>query len=199
MSLFSEILRLIISIFIAWLITRLPLVVLPRISIRPLELIEHPHDPEINDNLILQILRVRRAYWASIPFGLIPLILGILMIIQSPSSVGFGLIIGSSWVILSRLIPFDLDHLSHSPYSMNLIHELNRIKIEKYPCCEIPTPVWSLDAVKCLECSHVLLNHPRPDLGRKRSDGILLGALRIMILDGQGFSESSSKISSEEE
>ena len=127
------------------------------------------------------------------------MILGILMIIQSPTSVGFGLIIGSSWVILSRLIPFDLDYLSHFPYSMNLVHELNRIRIEKYPCCEIPKPVWSLDAVKCSECSHVLLNHPRPDLGRKRSDGILLGALRIMILDGHAFTEPNSDRFSEEE
>ena len=199
MSLFSEIIRLVVSILVAWLVTRLPLVVLPRISIRPLELIDHPYDPEIDESLILQILRVRRAYWASIPFGLIPLILGILMIIQSPSSVGFGLIIGSSWVILSRLVPFDLDHLSRFPYSMNLVHELNRIRIEKYPCCKIPKPVWSLDAVKCLECSHIFLNHPRPDLGRKRSDGVLFGALRIMVLDGHPFTESNSEISLEEE
>ena len=199
MSLLSEIIRLVVSMLVAWLITRLPLVVLPRISIRPLELIDHPNDPEINENLILQILRVRRAYWASIPFGLIPLILGILMIIQSPSSVGFGLIIGSSWVILSRLVPFDLDHLSYFPYSMNLVHELNRIRIEKYPCCDIPKPIWSLDAVKCSECSHILLDHARPDLGRKRSDGILFGALRIMILDGHAFSEPNSDIFSEEE
>ncbi|MBA41227.1 MAG: hypothetical protein CMB17_05090, partial [Euryarchaeota archaeon] len=67
MSLFSEIIRLVVSILVAWLITRLPLVVLPRISIRPLELIDHPYDPEIDESLILQILRVRRAYWASIP------------------------------------------------------------------------------------------------------------------------------------
>ena len=199
MSLLSEIIRLVVSMLVAWLITRLPLVVLPRISIRPLELIDHPNDPEINENLILQILRVRRAYWASIPFGLIPLILGILMIIQSPSSVGFGLIIGSSWVILSRLVPFDLDHLSYFPYSMNLVHELNRIRIEKYPCCAIPKPVWSLDAVKCSECSHILLDHARPDLGRKRSDGALFGALRIMILDGHAFTEPNSDILSEEE
>ena len=199
MSLLSEIIRLVVSMLVAWLITRLPLVVLPRISIRPLELIDHPNDPEINENLILQILRVRRAYWASIPFGLIPLILGILMIIQSPSSVGFGLIIGSSWVILSRLVPFDLDHLSYFPYSMNLVHELNRIRIEKYPCCDNPKPIWSLDAVKCSECSHILLDHARPDLGRKRSDGILFGALRIMILDGHAFTEPNSDIFSEEE
>ena len=199
MSLFPEISRLIVSILVAWLITRLPLVVLPRISIRPLELIEHPYDPQINENLILQILRVRRAYWASIPFGLIPLVLGLIMILQSPSSVGFGLIIGSSWVILSRLVPFDLDHLIQFPYSMNLIHELNRIRIEKYPCCEYNNPVWSLDAVKCSECSHILLNHPRPDLGRKRTDGFLFGALRIMILDGHPFAESSSFLTIEEE
>ena len=199
MTLYSEILRLVISIFVAWLITRLPLVVLPRISIRPIELIEHPHDPEINDALILQILRVRRAYWASIPFGLIPLLLGIIMIVQSPSSVGFGLIIGSSWVILSRLVPFDLDDLTRFPYSMNLIHELNRIRIEKYPCCSLSNPVWSLDAVKCSECSHVLLNQPRPDLGRKRNDGLFLGSLRIMILDGHSFFESNSDSISEEE
>ena len=55
MSLLSEIIRLVVSMLVAWLITRLPLVVLPRISIRPLELIDHPNDPEINENLILQL------------------------------------------------------------------------------------------------------------------------------------------------
>ncbi len=199
MSLFLEITRLVLSILVAWLITRLPLVVLPRISLRSLELVEHPHDPQIDEPLILQILRVRRAYWASIPFGLIPLVLGTIMIIQSPSSVGFGLIIGSSWVILSRLVPFDLGPLVQFPYSMNLIHELNRIRIEKYPCCSNPNPVWSLDSVKCSKCSHVLLDHPRPDLGRKRSDGMLLGALRIMILDGHPFAESNANRLNEEE
>ena len=81
----------------------------------------------------------------------------------------------------------------------HLVHELNRIRIEKYPCCDNPKPIWSLDAVKCSECSHILLDHARPDLGRKRSDGILFGALRIMILDGHAFTEPNSDILSEEE
>ncbi len=56
MSLLSEIIRLVVSILVAWLITRLPLVVLPRISIRPLELIDHPNDPEINETLISEVI-----------------------------------------------------------------------------------------------------------------------------------------------
>ncbi len=198
MSFLPELSRLLLAMFVAWFITRIPLVILPRMSLRPLDLIEHPFDPEINDSLILQILRIRRAYWASIPFGLIPLIFGIMMLSQSPSSVGFGLVVGSSWVMLSRIVPFDLDPMSRFPYSMSLIHELNRIRLEPYPCCKSSNPVWALDSVRCSCCSYVLLDYPRPDLGRSRSDGRIFGSLRVMVLDGHPFSESRETRTEEE-
>lgn len=198
MSFLPELFRLILAMIVAWFVTRIPLVILPRISIRPLDLVEHPFDPEINESLILQILRIRRAYWASIPFGLIPLIFGVLMLSQSPSSVGFGLVVGSSWVMLSRIVPFDLDPMLRFPYSMGLIHELNRIRLEPYPCCKSSNPVWALDSVRCSSCSHMMLNYPRPDLGRNRSDGRILGSLRVMILDGHPFSESREESTEEE-
>ncbi|HJM66847.1 MAG TPA: hypothetical protein QF555_04815 [Candidatus Thalassarchaeaceae archaeon] len=199
MAFLPELSRLLIAMFIAWFFTRIPLVILPRISIRTLDLVDHPNPPEVNEFLILQILRIRRAYWASIPFGLIPLVLGIIMLNQSPSSVGFGLIVGSSWVILSRIVPFDLDPMFRFPYSMNLIHELNRIRVESYPCCKSSNPFWFLDSVRCSSCSHILLDYPRPDLGRTRIDGWLWGSLRVMILDGHSLSESNLTTNSEEE
>ncbi len=198
MSFLPELFRLLLAMFVGWFLTRIPLVILPRISIRPLELIEHPFNPEINDSLILQILRIRRAYWASIPFGLIPLIFGIMMLSQSPSSVGFGLVVGSSWVILSRIVPFDLDPMFRFPYSMSLIHELNRIRLEPHPCCKSSNPVWALDSVRCSSCSYVMLDYPRPDLGRSRSDGRILGSLRVIVLDGHPFTESRETRTEEE-
>ena len=195
---FMRISGLFVAMIVAWFLTRLPLIILPRISIRPLNIREHPLDPDVDEALILQVLRIRRAYWASIPFGLIPLVLGIIMISQSPSSVGFGLIVGSSWVILSRVVPFDLDSIRRFPYSMDLIHELNRIRFERHPCCSESNPVWTLDCVRCSSCSYIMLNCPRPDLGRKRSDGFFLGAIRVLILDGHPFSESN-QIENEEE
>ena len=96
MSFSVEVARFIVALSISWFLTRIPLYLLPRINLHDLPLVDHPASPSVDEALILQLLRVRRAYWASIPIGLVPIVIGLLMIIQSPSSFGFGLIVGAS-------------------------------------------------------------------------------------------------------
>ncbi|DAC26479.1 MAG TPA: hypothetical protein HA330_02815, partial [Candidatus Thalassarchaeaceae archaeon] len=96
MSLSIELSRFLIALSISWFVTRIPLFLLPRITLHDLPLVDHPAPLPVDETLVLQLLRVRRAYWASIPIGLVPIVLGLLMIIQSPSSFGFGLIVGAA-------------------------------------------------------------------------------------------------------
>ena len=48
-------------------------------------------------------------------------------------------------------------------------------------CCESINPQWEVECVRCTNCSRVLLDYPRPDLGRIRIDGILKGGLRLIL------------------
>ncbi|DAC22424.1 MAG TPA: hypothetical protein HA345_05500 [Candidatus Thalassarchaeaceae archaeon] len=193
MSLSIELSRFIIALSISWFVTRLPLFLLPRITLHDLPLVDHPAPLPIDEALILQLLRVRRAYWASIPIGLVPIVLGLLMIVQSPSSFGFGLIVGAAWVLIARITPFSLEPTGRYPYSMALIHELNRLRLEPVSCCTNPSPSWELDGVRCISCHALLLAESRPDLGRRRSDNILAALLRVILLDGRPFVDAAEE------
>ena len=193
MSFTVEIARFIVALSISWFLTRIPLYLLPRINLHDLPLVDHPASPPVDEVLVLQLLRVRRAYWASIPIGLVPIVIGLLMIIQSPSSFGFGLIVGAAWVLIARITPFALDPTGRYPYAMGLIHELNRIRLEPPPCCPSPIPVWEIDGVRCTSCHRLLLAESRPDIGRRRSDNLLLGAMRVILLDGRPFTDAAEE------
>ena len=87
------------------------------------------------------------------------------------------------------------------PYSLNLIFDLNllinsgRLKEvfleegmeidETLICCKNIDPHWEISSVKCSNCDRLLLNHPRPDLGRVRVDGVLGGTARVLFLDSR--------------
>tara|TARA_B110000444_G_scaffold195038_1_gene185468 strand:- start:27786 stop:27947 length:162 start_codon:yes stop_codon:yes gene_type:complete len=53
--------------------------------------------------------------------------------------------------------------------------------------------MWEVIAVRCTTCGKNLLNIPRPDLGRPRSDGWIMGFVRLLLTDGKPI------IASEEE
>lgn len=193
MSFSVEITRFVVALSISWFVTRIPLFLLPRIALHELPLVDHPAPPPVDEALILQLLRVRRAYWASIPIGLVPIALGLLMIIQSPSSFGFGLIVGASWVLIARITPFTLNPIGRYPYAMGLIHELNQISLEPTPCCADSSPIWEIDGVRCASCNRLLLAESRPDIGRRRSDKFLLGVMRVILLDGRPFTDAAEE------
>lgn len=184
---------LIISVGIVWILTRLPMVILPRFRINPDRLVAHPAAPAIDEHLVVAMLRLRRSYWMAIPFALVPLGYGLLMLRFLPSAIGFGLTVGGGWVLLSRLLPASLAPRRRTPYSMPLIHELNRIRLHSADCCVKIELLWQPDAVRCVACGAVHLSEARPDLGRKRSDGWLLGSLRLLLLDGRPATDHTTE------
>ena len=42
-------------------------------------------------------------------------------------------------------------------------------------------------------CRKLLLSESRPDLGRRRSDNLLLGFLRVVLLDGRPFTDAAEE------
>ena len=137
----------------------------------------------------------------SILFTLPSLIFGWVMITWADSALGFGLFLSSGWTIISRLLPDSSGKKYNYPYSLRLIFDLNllinsgRLKdvlveegmdINKSLICwDSINPQWEVECVRCTNCSRVLLDYPRPDLGRIRVDGILKGGLRLILLDSR--------------
>tara|TARA_B100000242_G_scaffold137604_1_gene97741 strand:+ start:3973 stop:4287 length:315 start_codon:yes stop_codon:yes gene_type:complete len=100
----------------------------------------------------------------------------------------------SGWLVLSRATGFIAGEKPH--WNKDLAMELqlvrNRARSED-SCCNLPHPVWEITAVRCKSCGQTLLARPRPDLGRPRRDGKIMGFLRLLISDGKPI------VSSEEE
>ena len=101
-------------------------------------------------------------------------------------AIGFGLWCVSGWLILSRLTGFISDE--DPPWTKQLAMHLqlvrNKADSEK-SCCNLPYPVWQVTCVRCTNCGSKLLNKPRPDLGRRRSDGFIRGFFRLIVTDGR--------------
>ena len=43
---------------------------------------------------------------------------------------------------------------------------------------------WKILTVSCATCGKLLDKLPRPDLGRKRMDGLFVGGFRLLLTDG---------------
>ena len=84
-----------------------------------------------------------------------------------------------------RDIPLPGDKLQFADFRLRFLVdeglEINNALI----CCENINPQWEVACVRCLNCDRLLLNHPRPDLGRIRTDGFLKGGLRVLLLDSR--------------
>ncbi len=193
MAFVESLAALIISVGTVWILTRMPMVILPRFRINPDRLTAHPAAPSVDEHLVVAMLRLRRSYWMAIPFAFVPLGYGLLMLRFVPSAIGFGLTVGGGWVLLSRVLPASLAPRRRTPYSMPLIHELNRISLHPADCCVDIELLWQPDAVRCVACGAVHLAEARPDLGRKRSDGWLLGSLRLLLLDGRPATDHTTE------
>jgi len=192
MAFIEPVAALVTSVALVWVLTRLPMVVFPRLRIGRQRLAPHPGQVAVDEHLIISLHRMRRSYWLAVPFAFVPLGYGLLMLRFLPTALGFGLTVGSGWVIVSRLLPASLAPRRRSPYSMALIQDINRVRLHPARCCDEPQPVWQPDAVRCAACQAVHIAEARPDLGRKRSDGWLLGGLRLLLLDGRPATDSTT-------
>ncbi len=168
----------------------------------------HPESVPITYELLDRILILRRLYWMSIFFTIPSLIYGWIMITWATSPLGFGLFLSSGWTIVSRLLPDSSQTQYFYPYSLNLIFDLNLLINssrlndvlategldidESLICCKSIDARWEVASVRCLNCNRLLLNHPRPDLGRIREDGLIKGGLRLLLLDSRPLLSSKN-------
>jgi len=53
--------------------------------------------------------------------------------------------------------------------------------------------MWEVTCIRCKACGTVLLNEPRPDLGRPRSDGWIMGFVRLVLTDGKPIMASDEE------
>ena len=167
----------------AVLLPRLPLAVLPRLSLMEGGLRPFPDAQPIDESLLSQLLVLRGIWRASFIFSLIPLGLGFVLMKSQPRGIALGLFLGGGWSILSRLVPSDGFSIPNTPYPTGLLYDLNEIRLAEQKCCSSAEVVWKTTEVSCLGCGFVHLRRGRPDLGRRRSDG-LLGYVRLLLLDG---------------
>ena len=186
---------------IGHIIPRIPILLFTRSKSQNFMFPPHPEPIPITGELLVRILNLRRLYWMSILFTLPSLIFGWIMSTRADSPLGFGLFLASGWTIVSRLLPDSTDKKYNYPYSLNLIFDLNllinsgRLKDvlvdegmdinEALICCKYIDPLWEVGSVRCSNCNRILLDYPRPDLGRIRVDGLLKGSMRVLLLDSR--------------
>ena len=200
-TLLSSILWLIFGGLIGHIFPRIPILCFTRSKSHNDMFPPHPEPIPITPELLNRILNLRRLYWMSIFFTIPSLIYGWIMITWTASPMGFGLFLASGWTIVSRLLPDSAQTQYKYPYSLNLIFDLNLLinssrlndvlaeeglEInENLICCTKINSQWEMACVRCSNCNRVLLNFPRPDLGRTRVDGIIKGGIRLLLLDSR--------------
>ena len=182
----SIVFEFLLGAILAHLITRFPFLTFSRLSAWNEHFNPHPHSVYIDGHLIQRVLHMRLFYWLALPFAIIPLFFGWISLEYGSSPIGFGMWTVSGWLILSRIT--SLLAGGESPWTKQLAMRLQLVRNVSESddsCCSFPNPVWEVTAVRCSICSKNLLNEPRPDLGRKRSDGWIMGFIRLMLTDGK--------------
>ena len=128
---------------------------------------------------------MRMIYWMGFVVATIPLMFGLASIKWGNTAFGFGLWLSSGWFILSRLQTFIGG--PDPPWTLEIAQRL-QIVMDKAKsdssCCNYPKPEWRILTISCSTCGKLLEELPRPDLGRKRIDGVFAGGLRLLLTDG---------------
>ncbi len=211
MSFLWSFLLFFIGLLIGYVIPRIPLMFFSRMESLNYNFSKHPEPVKVTPELLARILSMRKFYWSGLLYTIPPLVFGWIIIRWNGSALGFGLLLAGGWTVLVRILPASVHELQKYPYSMKLVHSLHDVRVrsglselpptnpaelKKPPCCGLPEPIWEISAIRCSNCRSILLNEPRPDLGRVHSDGMLRGSLRVLLLDGHPIVHSSPSISS---
>lgn len=145
----------------------------------------HPQPVPLSPYLTQRVLHLRTFYWLSFVLGALLLAFGGASLRWGSAPFGFGLWIAAAWMMLSRLqnaVAGRPAPWSHA-MALELQGVMDRSRYEG-ACCAHPEPVWDVACVQCAVCNAVLASMARPDLGRPRADGRLVGGLRLLITDG---------------
>ncbi|MEE2747817.1 MAG: hypothetical protein VX473_05055 [Candidatus Thermoplasmatota archaeon] len=127
---------------------------------------------------------MRRVHMMCWLVSLFPLCLGLLVIRSSPQPFALGLIAGVAWFALSRLVPLHGGQ-GFGILPLSKIKQINNLRQPESECCDSPQLQWEVRAIRCNHCRKVTIDSPRPDLGRIRSDGRVMGSFRILLMDGR--------------
>lgn len=186
MGLVSTLAWIVVGLLLGSVVPRLPMLGLPRLRQFSFYFPPHPTPMPVNAHLVERLVSLRRLYWwGTLPFAIGAMFVGIAISWTRPDPLGFGLVMGGGWLVLGRILPAEWHPLRRFPYAMPLIIEVSEISRHKEPCCGEPAVFWEVAAIRCRTCGTTHLEQPRPDLGRRRSDGWVKGTLRLLLLDGR--------------
>ena len=185
MSLFAPVTYFTLGFIIAFLFPRLPIILITRGRGFNTAFPEHPEPVPLSPKLTQRVLHMRMIYWMGFVVATIPLMFGLASIKWGNTAFGFGLWLSSGWFMLSRLQTFVGG--PHPPWTLEIAQRL-QIVMDKAKsdssCCNYPKPEWRILTISCSTCGKLLEELPRPDLGRKRIDGVFAGGLRLLLTDG---------------
>ena len=183
MSITADLTRLVFGLSVGIVLPRIPLLFFTRFLNLERDLPPHPDPIPIGVPLIQRLLLMRRIHLMGWLVAIFPLGLGLLVLKSSPQPFAFGLVAGVAWFALTRLIPLHGGQ-GFGLLPLSKIKEINNLREPETECCVNPQLQWEVRAIRCNNCRTVTMNSPRPDLGRIRSDGRLLGSFRILLMDG---------------
>lgn len=200
MALIGSIVMFSLGSFIGHVGPRLPALYMTRARGFNVRFPPHPHPVPLSPYLTQRILHLRSFYWSSMILALITLLFGAASLKWGSAPFGFGLWVATSWMVLSRLQntvggrgpPWTQEMAIGLQLVMNRASSIDA-------CCTEATPVWLPDKIACESCNAILDPRPRPDLGRPRSDGKIMGTLRMLISDGYPLAAPPAEDSTSEE
>ena len=185
MSLFAPVTYFTLGFIIAFLFPRLPIIMITRGRGFNTAFPQHPDPIPLSPKLTQRVLHMRMIYWMGFVVATIPLIFGLASIKWGNTAFGFGLWLSSGWFMLSRLQTFVGG--PDPPWTLEIAQRL-QIVMDKAKsdssCCNYPKPEWRILTISCSTCGKLLEELARPDLGRKRIDGVFAGGLRLLLTDG---------------
>ena len=185
MSLFAPVTYFTLGFIIAFLFPRLPIILITRGRGFNTAFPEHPEPVPLSPKLTQRVLHMRMIYWMGFVVATIPLMFGLASIKWGNTAFGFGLWLSSGWFMLSRLQTFvggpDPPWTLETAQRLQIV--MDKAKLDS-SCCNYPKPEWRILTISCSTCGKLLEELPRPDLGRKRIDGVFAGGLRLLLTDG---------------
>ena len=183
MSLGADLTRVAIGLLMGMILPRLPLLFFTRFLILERDIPPHPDPIPISLPLIQRLLLMRRIHLMGWLVAIFPLCLGIMVLKTSPQPFAFGLVAGVAWFTLTRLLPLHGGQ-GFGLLPLSKIKQINNLREPETECCSKSELQWEIRAIRCKNCRDVTMNSPRPDLGRIRCDGRILGSFRILLMDG---------------
>ncbi len=183
MSIEADIFRLSFGLLLGIILPRVPLLFFTRFLNLERNLPPHPDPIPVDEHLVLRLLLMRRVHIMCWIIALLPLILGVLVLKSSPEPFAFGLVAGVAWFAISRGVPLEIER-GFGVLPLSLIQDVNNLREPDVECCNGGKLQWEVRSIRCQSCRKIVMNIPRPDLGRMRSEGRFIGSLRVLLMDG---------------